>query len=359
MKRTLVSILVLVAMLLSLCTGAFAEELETVTVVVPRSLECLDDMSMWVADAMGYFEEEGLKFNMEQAYGTSDVQMVATGQADLCCPSPNLTLPSIEAGLPVISVAHYDAINIFGMAVRPDSGIETWEDLKGKTIALGDAAWQSIAAPTVVAAGLSVDDMEWIVCGDARFQMVGEGQVDVLFTWVSEYEQLLGQGFDFIYLDGNEVLPVFANSFVASTSAVKDNPEKLKAFLRAQQKGMYFLLLSPEKGADITLNRFPAIQVDWAAALGAANGRNRQAFGLSEESAAATIAAGIGRGTDEAWAQFIEGAVSVGVLQAALDPSICYTNELLPDPLTEEEKAAIQADVDAYVCSSEVYLAAH
>lgn len=329
----------------------------TVRFVVPRSLECMDDMALWSADHLGYFKEEGIVFQMEQAFGTSDIRMIAMGQADFGYPSPNLILASIEAGLPIKAVCAADAINIFGMAVRADSGIKTWADLKGRTIALGDAAWATIAAPTVSAAGLDPDkDIEYIVAGDSRYQMVNEKKIDALFTWISEYEQLKGQGFDFIYLDGNKVLPVLANPVITNDALIARNPDLVTRFCRAMMKGLYFVYKNPEGGADVVLNRFPAIQITWEGALGCASGRNQQAFGTDDATARQILADGIGFMAPAKWDEVIFWAEKVGVIEKSIAPEKVFTNALLD---LEWDRAKVEADAKAYVCNSQVYKDAH
>jgi NitT/TauT family transport system substrate-binding protein len=338
-------------------SAAGGGEARTVRFVVPRALECMDDMAIWSADHLGYFKEEGIVFQMEQAFGTTDIRMIATGQADFGYPSPNLILASIEAGLPVKAVCAADAINIFGMAVRADSGIKAWSDLKGRTIALGDAAWATIAAPTVSAAGLDPDrDIEYIVAGDSRYQMVNEKKIDALFTWISEFEQLKGQGFDFIYLDGNQVLPVLANPVITNNALIAKDPGLITRYTRAMMKGLYFVYKNPEAGADIVLNKFPAIQITWEGALGCAYGRNQQAFGTDDATARQILGDGIGYMAPKKWDEVIYWAEKVGVISKPIPPADVFTNDLLD---LKWDRARVEADAAKYVCTSQVYKDAH
>jgi ABC-type nitrate/sulfonate/bicarbonate transport system substrate-binding protein len=331
--------------------------LKKVVFVVPRSMECMDDMALWAADYMGYFKEEGIAFEMQQAFGTTDIKMIATKNAQFGWPSPNLTLASIEQGLPVISVAQADAVNIFGMAVKTDSGIKTWADLKGKTIALGDAAWATIAAPTVTAAGLDPKkDIKYIVAGDSRYQMVSEGKIDALFTWISEYNQLKGQGFKFNYLDGNKVLPVCANSVITNTAYLKSDPKMVSGFVRAWAKGIYFVKCNPEAATDIVLNKFPAIQISWDGAVGCAYGRIEQAFGTTPEDTESILNAGIGHHFTDKWQNVIDWAQKTGAIKNKVAISKAFTNKYID---TKWDKAKVEADAKNYKCSSKVYMEAH
>jgi ABC-type nitrate/sulfonate/bicarbonate transport systems, periplasmic components len=353
---------VLLVTLFSVCgvttnAASKAPALKKVVFVVPRSMECMDDMALWAADYMGYFKQEGISFEMQQAFGTTDIKMIATKNAKFGWPSPNLTLASIEQGLPVISVAQADAVNIFGMAVRSDSGIKTWADLKGKTVALGDAAWATIAAPTVTAAGLDPQkDIKYIVSGDSRYQMVAEGKVDALFTWISEYDQLKGQGFKFNYLDGNKVLPVCANSVITNTDYLKSDPKMVRGFVRAWAKGIYFVKCNPEAAADIVLNKFPSIQISWEGAIGCANGRIEQAFGTTPEDTKSILDAGIGHHFPDKWQNVINWAQKTGAIKGKVALNKAFTNDFVDKSW---DKAKVEADAKAYKCTSKVYKDAH
>ncbi len=357
MKRALGISVAVMLLYIAFMPAVFAGEMKTVKYCLPRGLESLEDMPMWTAVDQGYFEQEGILFEMEQAFGTSDIRMVAANQAQFCAPSPNLILASIEAGIPAKAVCAYDAINIFGMAVRSDSDVKTWQDLKGKTIALGDAAWAIIAAPTLAAAGLDPDkDVEYIVAGDGRYQMVNEKKIDVLFTWVSEFQQLKGQGFDFIYLDGEDVVKVLSNPVVTSLTLIETDPELVTRFTRALMKGMYFVYCSPEAAADIVLNRFPAIQIGWDGALAVARGRKMQNFGTTEAASAEIIGKGLGYMPPEKWAEVMQLAEQVGVISKPLPAEKVYTNEFVD---ITWDKSQVEADAKAYVFTSQVYKDAH
>ena len=175
--------------------------------------------------------EEGLKLEMIETFGTTDCKMVATGQADFAVPGPSLALQSIEQGLPIKVVCAYDAINIWGLCVPTDSPYQTFEDMQDAvskygrklTVALGDASWESLVTPTLVAAGIDpAEDLEFVVAGDQRYVQVAEGTLDILFTWPGEAYQLMGQGYDFKYIDGNEVLKTCSGGIITSLDRMGD-----------------------------------------------------------------------------------------------------------------------------------------
>jgi ABC-type nitrate/sulfonate/bicarbonate transport system substrate-binding protein len=328
-------------------TPAPAGGLQKVTVVVPRTVEVLDDAHIWSAIKMGYFAEEGLEVKIEQSFGTTDTKMVALKNAQFALPSPNFLFMGIENGLPLKAVFQNDSINIFGMAVKKDSGIKTWADMKGKKVALGDAAWANIINPTLIAAGLDpAKDVEYVVAGENRFQMVQEGKLDILFTWVAEYSQLKGQGFDFEYIDGNEILPYTSNPLVTNADYLKEDPEMVRKFVRALAKGMYFVKMNPEAAADLTLEQFPSIKIPWDGAVGAMMGRVYQGFGLSEADQEKIVKDGIGLADMDKWKLNMDWAVKTGIIKQEIPLENVVTNEFVD---TSWDKAKVEADAKNYV----------
>lgn len=93
------------------------------------------------------------------------------------------------------------------------------------TVALGDASWESLVTPTLVAAGIDpAEDLEFVVAGDNRYVQVAQGALDILFTWPGEAYQLIGQNYDFNYIDGNEVLQTCSNAIITSTEMIEKLP---------------------------------------------------------------------------------------------------------------------------------------
>jgi ABC-type nitrate/sulfonate/bicarbonate transport system substrate-binding protein len=328
--------------------AAKSGELTEVTFVLPRTIEVLEDTPFWVATSQGYWAEEGLKVKIEQSFGTTDVKMVATGQAEFCVPGTSYVLTSVVNELPVKAVFQYDAVNIWVMAYLKDSGISTWDDMKGKTVALGDASWETLIAPTLAAAGIDVEnELEFIVAGENRFVQVAEGKIDLLFSWLGEIYQLQGQGFDFDFLWGDDVLQTCGNPVVTSLDMIKNKPEIVEGFIRGMAKGAYFTYANPEAGADVSCAQFPAIDVSWEAAVGVQNGRVAQMFGVGEATNKKMLEK-IGWHFEDKWRITIDGSVgSIDGLTADIDFDKIYTNQFIA-AANDWDRDKIKADAVNY-----------
>ncbi len=359
MKRfflvVMVVLLVISPLLAKGAQEAKKEGLTKVRIVIPADLERLEDTPYWAAINLGFFEEEGLDVEMMSAFGTTDLKMVATGNAEFCGPGPMFLLASIEEGLPVKAIFAYDAINIWGMCVTKDSFIKDWADMRNAkekygrklTVALGDASWEMLVTPTLVAAGVDPkEDIEWVVAGENRYIQVREGNLDMLFSWPGEAWQLIGQDFPFVYIDGNEVLKTNSNPLVTSQKMIDEHPEVVAGFFRGMAKGVYFTKYNPEAAAALSANQWPNIDITWKAAKFVQDGRNFQMFGAPGSEEEAKLLANIGFNWEDKWQLNVDAAVDSGVIQKAIPLDKIYTNQFYDDTWSREEVEKIADSYD-------------
>jgi len=319
-----------------------SEKLIPVKYVLPRGLECLDDAHVWAAVEMGYFEEEGLDISVEQSMGTTDVKMVSFGQAEFCVPAPVNQMVAREAGMPLISVMQVDTRQIFGICVKSDSDIKSFADLKGKTVVLGVASWQSLFEPFVLAAGLQGSDIEYVVGGENRAQMVDIGQADAVFTWEKEYQLWQAQGLDLRYISGQDIVPACANSIATTMDRVENNPELIEKFCRAYAKGIYFCKVNPEAAAAIVVKKFPALNLTVEQALPAIMGL----VTITNDDDTETY--GYGHHNADEWQIVKDGGLLSNSFTEDLPVEEYYTNDFL-EAINDFDKAEVEADAKAYV----------
>ena len=349
MKKILALVLAL-AMVLS-TASAFALMSE-ITYCVPRTVENLEDSPFHIAQRL--LAEQGITMNIQETFGTTDTKMVATNQAQFCGPGPFYVLSAVAEGLPIKAVCAYDAINIWGMAVTSDSPIKGFEDMIGAqekygkklTVALGDPSWEMLVTPTLIAAGIDVaNDLEFVVAGENRYVQVAEKKLDMLFTWPGECWQLIGQNYDFVYIDGHEVLKTSSNPLVTSNYMIENEPETVRAFVEAMQQAIYAVRYNPEAAAAIMADDYPHIEVTWKAAKFIQEGRVYQMFGAAGSETEAEILACVGKHSEEGWKLNMQAAIDTGTIAAELDLADVYTNEFINENL---DYSKVEAFMDAY-----------
>jgi NitT/TauT family transport system substrate-binding protein len=192
----------------------------------------------------GYYKDQGIDLDIRSGNGSGSAhRLVANGDSTFSYGSCAAMVNLAAGGAPLVSVGVIDAMGTEAVIVRPDTGVKTLADLKGKTILTTANAGVNTFFPLVLKnAGLAE--------GDVLVTNVPEGAL------VSSYLQgaggavgMLG-GLDDkpaeIKANGGAAPVTFAYSdygvnqvgycIVANTDTVKNKPDLVKRFMAATMK---------------------------------------------------------------------------------------------------------------------------
>ena len=192
----------------------------------------------------GYFRDAGIDLDIRSGNGSGSAhRLVANGDSQFSYGSCASMVNLAAKGAPLISVAVIDAMGTEAVIVRPDAGVKTLADLKGKTILTTANAGVNTFFPLVLKNG-GLNE------GDVKITNVPDGAL------VSSYLQgaggsvgILG-GLDDkpaeIKANGGAVPVTFAYSdfgvnqvgycIVTNTETLKKNPDLVKRFVEATLK---------------------------------------------------------------------------------------------------------------------------
>lgn len=233
-----------------------AQDAGKVTWVSPRGrLEVFDDYPFWVAKNFGWFGD--IETVIEGGPAAGSERLVAEGQADMAYPSPGVFTLNLEADVPIVSVFQMGAYDVFDFAFRKGEGISDMKEIEGKTIILGDASWQAISDPMIVAGGADHTKVEYVVAGTTAWgAALQQGQGDAALSWEGLRAQWNAEGLEFDYWLGIEHSKLPANSFVIRSSDFEDaaTHELYTNYLRGWAMGLEFGHTNPRAAAQITYN---------------------------------------------------------------------------------------------------------
>lgn len=209
-----------------------------------------DHAPLIVAQARGYFAEEGLEVEfVEPADPNDPPKLVAAGRAPVAISyQPQLHLQAAQ-GLPVARIATLVATPLNSLVVLADSGIESLADLKGRTVGYSVGGVEdALLGAMLNQAGLSLDDVELINVNFALSPALLSGQVDAVIGAYRNFElnQLEIEGAEGLaFFPEEHGVPIFDELVVIANSGKLDDP-RLAGFVRALERGTIWTINHPE-----------------------------------------------------------------------------------------------------------------
>jgi NitT/TauT family transport system substrate-binding protein len=256
--------------LLGLCivTQGQSFSAETVLVVFPSD-KAISHAPFFVADKMGYFDQEGLRMEFTTIPGGLEpLKAVATGKAQMAFPAPSSLIVARESNLPVRSIFALRQKWIFGFASMQGRNIKTMADLKGKTIGVISESAGFIAKIMIVGSkDLSLDKVNIQVVGANMAGPLAAGRVDAVYCWDTLFEQYKRQGLDVVWISGPEYDDYQSNVLATSEQFIKEKPKMIQGFLRGIVKGSVFSIENPQAALKIISKSEPQLTKDMEKAM--------------------------------------------------------------------------------------------
>lgn len=325
-KRMRGLVALVVAMVVAVgCSGE--EELRQVTFMagfIPQAN--LPFVGAYVADAEGFFAEEGIDVEIQHSAGGGEhLQLLVADEVQVTTQDAAVLMQRrADPGLPLVSIGLIGQRGQQAFVALEESGITTIEDWAGHRI-----GFKGTPPPDLFAlldqAGLSESDVELINVGfDPR--VLTEGQIDVYPVFKSnEPNTLRNLGFDLVMWDAaDHGIPTLGLAYVATEKMVEEDPETLAAFMRAVVRGIEFAAENEEAALDAVMEH-----------VGVDSDREHQRFILETELADATSEVteegGIGYQTIEQWQELADLLAAYDVLPEDFDASTAFTVDLLPE----------------------------
>ena len=230
------------ALLLTACSGGGAGDgREDVTLMMgvaftPRHAP------VFAAQDQGFFEEEGIDLEILPGTGSANtVSAVDSGKVDFGWADFGVTVLSIGQGSRVKQVNLLQGSSTYAVVALERSGVQDWDDLKGRTVAT-EASGAMPAMWPVVQENLGfADDAVEIVhaTGDAKVPGLLAGQWDANFAnATTDVPGLIDQGETPVVLPwADQGLSVYGDGILTSERTLEERPELVEAFNRAVTRG--------------------------------------------------------------------------------------------------------------------------
>lgn len=305
-------------------TTKASESLTDITVILDYVANT-NHTGMYVALEKGYYEEEGLKVNIIEPTDGATASLIAAGKGDFGISyQEDVTVAlTSEDPLPIKAIAAIIQHNTSGFAAYKEKNITSVKDFEGKTYAgWGGPGEEAVIKAVMNGAGADFSKLNIVISDGAGFEALKD-KVDIM--WFFEgWDNVKASMNDFPlnYMELRQLdsrLDYYTPVIITSNSMIETNPDTIRKFLSATEKGYDYAIQNPEESAEI-LHQFAS---DYDIEML----KKSQEF-LSAKYKEDTDRWGIMK--DEIWDNYTDFMVEYGVINQKIPASSCYTNEFLP-----------------------------
>ena len=196
------------------------------------------------AIAKGYYADEGLKVDIQFPSNTNDaMSLVAAGKAEIgLYYQQDVIIARAGQDVPVKSIGAVVQGPLNIVLSLKDKNITSPKDLEGKTVGYaGTELSEALIRSIMENVGADPDSVTMVDVGFDLMSSMTTGNVDATIGCLVNHEvpQMEEEGFEVNYFDLDDygVPTYYEGVFLANDDTIANDPEMLKAFLRASAKG--------------------------------------------------------------------------------------------------------------------------
>ncbi len=248
-------ILFLIVISLITFTGCTNDNLTKVTLMLDYTPNT-NHTGIYVADKLGYFQEEGIDLEIIDTGSNGVEQAVSTGSVDFGISyQENLTMSNDKGLKNLKSIYAILNENTSGLISSKDKNILKPSDLKGKTYCGWGSDVESAIVKYVAKIGYVEDKDIKIVNGGTDFLRSTDDNCDYFWEfkgWSGIEANLEKKEFNWISLK-DLGLDWYTPIIITSDEFIKDNKEIVQSFVNAIIKGYTYAANNPKEASDIFL----------------------------------------------------------------------------------------------------------
>jgi ABC-type nitrate/sulfonate/bicarbonate transport system substrate-binding protein len=326
-KRVKLVTLLLLALISSgtqACTQTSPQEESLVFMTGYKPQANLPFVGVYVAQELGYFEDEGLVVEIQHSAGGGEhLQLLIAGRVQVTTQDAGVLLQRrADPGLPLVAIGLVGQRGQQAFAALSDAGIESVQAWRGHRIGYKGTPPPDLLA-LLDAAGLEESDVKLINVGfDPR--VLVEELIDVYPVFTSnEPYTLKSWGYDVTLWEAADYgVPTLGLAYVTTEQLIDEEPDKLARFTRAALRGIAYAETHPDEAVDIVMI-YTGPDAD----------RDHMRYMLDTETAMAhsalTDAHGLGWQTAEQWQSLLNSLWTYGAVTEPVDVDAVFTTQFL------------------------------
>ena len=225
-----------------------------------------DHVGIYTALQQGDFPDAGLELSIaEPADPAAPIQQVAAGQVDIAISYEPEVLIARDQGLPVVAIGSLVDEPLTSMIWLPESRIRGIPDLRGRTVATAGIPYQDGYLKTILErAGVPAGEVQTANVGYSLLPALLSGRADAMLGGFRNVEgvdlRLRGRRPTVTPVDQLGVPTYDELVLVANEESIEENPEPLRLFLAALERGTATAVARPQAGTAALLEASPGLE---------------------------------------------------------------------------------------------------
>lgn len=225
---------------------------------------------IYVADALGYFEDAGLSVTIVQPPEDGAEIMVGSGKAQFGVSFQDYLVPLFanDNGLSIEVCAAILQHNTSGILSRAGEGMDTPKGMEGKNYATWDLDLEKATIKHVVEADGGDFEQVSLIPSTVTDEVTAlqSKQVDaiwVYYGWAGIACEVAGLETDyFAFADISPELDFYSPVIIGNGNWMEEHPDLTKAFLNAVKQGYTYAMNDPAAAAEILCQAAPELDAD-------------------------------------------------------------------------------------------------
>lgn len=276
----------------------------------------------YVAQAKGFYAEEGLDVALEHGYENDFVALTAKGERQFAIASGDQVILARAQGLPIAYVMKWYERYPVGVLALAESGIETPEDLIGASVGIPGLygasyiAWKAL----VYVFGIDEAQVDLREIGFTQAEALSRKTVDAAVVYIAnEPVQLQSAGESTVLIEISDYISLVSNGIVTSEKLIADNPDLVRRMVKASLRGVAYTVENPDEAFDIVRGFIPEMTDEDAPTQRAVLDASIELWRTDQP----------GISSDEAWQVSADFMRNSGLVDSAVEVDKLYTNEFV------------------------------